>query len=339
MSKRPAGKHCARAGSSTALAIGSRALLKKVLLGDNGINARYLALEKLADAFAITPDVLLARFTKHAPALAAQAAERSLRQAGLTPAAIDGLLISTCTGYLCPGLTSYVSERLGLRPDIRTLDLVGQGCGAAMPNLQTAAALLAAGQCRHVLSICVEVCSAAFYLDDDPGVLVSACLFGDGAAAVVLTDKPALGRRRIEWSTGVNLLNPADRDRLRFEQRGGMLRNVLSKEVPVLAARYASQVFAATIQQAGINREQVTEWILHPGGRTVLQAVSKQLELNGADVRWSAGVLREYGNLSSPSVLFVLEAALQGGAPGGFWWMASFGAGFSAYGALLKVEP
>ena len=291
------------------------------------------------DAFAITPDVLLARFTKHAPALAAQAAERSLRQAGLTPAAIDGLLISTCTGYLCPGLTSYVSERLGLRPDIRTLDLVGQGCGAAMPNLQTAAALLAAGQCRHVLSICVEVCSAAFYLDDDPGVLVSACLFGDGAAAVVLTDKPAPGRRRIEWSAGVNLLNPADRDRLRFEQRGGMLRNVLSKEVPVLAARYASQVFAATIQQAGINREQVTEWILHPGGRTVLQAVSKQLELNGADVRWSAGVLREYGNLSSPSVLFVLEAALQGGAPGGFWWMASFGAGFSAYGALLKVEP
>ena len=322
-----------------ALAVGSRALLKKVLLGDNGIDARYLALEKLEDAFAITPDVLLARFTKHAPALAAQAAERSLRQAGLTPAAIDGLLISTCTGYLCPGLTSYVSERLGLRPDIRTLDLVGQGCGAAMPNLQTAAALLAAGQCRHVLSICVEVCSAAFYLDDDPGVLVSACLFGDGAAAVVLTDKPALGRRRIEWSTGVNLLNPADRDRLRFEQRGGMLRNVLSKEVPVLAARYASQVFAATIQQAGINREQVTEWILHPGGRTVLQAVSKQLELNGADVRWSTGVLREYGNLSSPSVLFVLEAALQGGAPGGFWWMASFGAGFSAYGALLKVEP
>ena len=315
----------------------SRALLKKILLGDNGIDTRYLALETLGDVLAPTPDALLARFLRSAPRLAAQAAERALQQAGLAAAAVDGLLISTCTGYLCPGLTSYVSEQLGLRPDIRTLDLVGQGCGAALPNLQTAAALLAAGQCRRVLSICVEVCSAAFYLDDDPGVLVSACLFGDGAAAAVLASEPRPGARRVEWSTAVNLLNPAHRDCLRFEHRGGLLRNVLSKEVPVLAARSVAQVFADTLGQAGIDRRQITTWILHPGGRTVLQALRQRLELTDADMRWSAAVLRKYGNLSSPSVLFVLQAALAGGAPAGCWWMSSFGAGFSTYGALLKV--
>jgi alkylresorcinol/alkylpyrone synthase len=92
-------------------------------------------------------------------------------------------VISTCTGYLCPGLSSYAIESLGLRRDVLAFDLVGQGCAAAMPNWRLADSLLAAGACEHVLSVCVEVSSAAMYLDDDPGVLVSACLFGDGAGA------------------------------------------------------------------------------------------------------------------------------------------------------------
>src|SRR5213592_843557 len=148
----------------------SKAVLKKVLLGDNGIATRHLALEPLSDAFDLTPDSLHARYVRHAPALASQASAAALQDAGLGPEKIDAVIISTCTGYLCPGLTSYLSERLGLRPDVLTLDLVGQGCGAALPNLRTAEALLSASHCRQVLSICVEICSAALYFDDDPGV-------------------------------------------------------------------------------------------------------------------------------------------------------------------------
>src|SRR6516162_10079887 len=178
----------------TRLSSRSRAILKKVLCGDNGIATRHLALDTLLEVFNLTPDVLQARFTKHAPALAAEAAQRALQDAGCVPAEIDAVLISTCTGYLCPGLTSYVSERLGLRPDVFALDLVGQGCGAALPNLRAADALLASERCQHVLSVCVEVCSAAFYLDDDVGVLISACLFGDGAGAAVLSKNANGGR-------------------------------------------------------------------------------------------------------------------------------------------------
>src|SRR5579859_5057246 len=134
----------------------SRAILKKVLCGDNGIATRHLALDSLPEVFQLTPDTLQARFTKHAPALAAEAAYRALQDAACAPSEIDAVLISTCTGYLCPGLTSYVSERLGLRPDVFTLDLVGQGCGAALPNLRTGAALLGAGQAKRVLSVCIE---------------------------------------------------------------------------------------------------------------------------------------------------------------------------------------
>jgi alkylresorcinol/alkylpyrone synthase len=315
----------------------SRAILKKVLTGDNGIEARHLALTDLSEAFALTPDVLHARFVEHAPQLAEQAGRRALAAAHVEPAAIDAILISTCTGYLCPGLTSYVSERLGLRPDVLALDLVGQGCGAAIPNLHTARSLVAAGPCQRVLSICVEVCSAAFYLDDDAGVLISACLFGDGAGAAVLSSATN-GGRRIQWIGGGSLLEPLDRDRLRFDHKDGMLRNILTPEVPALAARHVDAVLTDTLGRSGVERSRINAWILHPGGRDVLAALREKIQLTDADVRWSAEVLREHGNMSSPSVWFVLQAALAERAAGGLWWMSAFGAGFSCHGALWEVE-
>ncbi len=321
----------------TRLSSRSRAILKKVLCGDNGIATRHLALDTLLEVFNPTPDVLQARFTKHAPALAAEAAQRALQDAGCAPADIDAVLISTCTGYLCPGLTSYVSERLGLRADVFTLDLVGQGCGAALPNLRAAEALLAAKRAQKVLSVCVEVCSAAFYLDDDPGVLISACLFGDGAAAAVLSRKPRPNQRRIEWKFGTSCLAPDKRDTLRFGHKNGMLRNMLSLRVPQIAGDEASRLFAESLAAAGIKRERVAGWVLHTGGRDVLLALRDKLKLTEADIRHSAAVLQEYGNISSPTVLFVLDRALHDAVPDGLWWMSSFGAGFSCHGALLEV--
>lgn len=316
----------------------SRALLGKVLSADNGIATRHMAMANLEEAFVLTPDALHARFAKHAPALAAQAAERALAAGGLMPAQVDAVIVSTCTGYLCPGLTSYVSEGLGLRPDVQALDLAGQGCGAALPNLRAAEALLAAGRAGHVLSICVEICSAAFYLDDDPGVLISACLFADGAGAALWSAQPSAQARRVEWKASGSILNPLERDALRFEQRNGMLRNILTRKVPALAARHVAQLLAEMLEHYPLQRADLTGWILHAGGREVLAALQKRLGLGESDLRLSTGVLRDFGNLSSPFVFFVLERALAQNAPGGWWWLSSFGAGFSCHGALLKVE-
>ena len=316
----------------------SRALLKKVLSGENGIATRHLAVADLEEAFVLTPDVLHARFAQHAPALAAQAAERALAQARFAPAEVDAVIISTCTGYLCPGLTSYVSERLGLRSDVVALDLVGQGCGAALPNWRTAEALLAAGRAQHVLSVCVEICSAAFYLDNDPGVLISACLFGDGAGAAVLSVKPAVHARPVEWTSAGSILSPAERDLLRFEQHDGMLRNILASQVPALASGHVENLLTEMLNRTKLKRADLTGWILHAGGREVLAALQRRLGLSESDLRRSAAVLSDYGNVSSPFVLFVLERALAERAPGGWWWLSSFGAGFSCHGALLKVD-
>ena len=304
---------------------------------DNGIRTRSLAFASLQEAFALDPDTLHRRFATHAPALAANAATEALQQAGVRSQDIDAVIISTCTGYLCPGLTSYVSEQLGLRPDVLALDLVGQGCGAALPNLRTGEALLTAKRCGKVLSICVEVCSAAFYLDNDPGVLISACLFGDGAGAAVLSATPDSTTRCVEWKNTCSLHNPAEREALRFEQQGGMLRNILTPQVPALAAQYAEIVLDQALDDADISRDDIGTWIWHPGGRKVLEALKEKFGLTAADIQWSSQVLSEFGNLSSPSVYLVLRAALRGNAAPGWWWMSSFGAGFSCHGALLKV--
>jgi alkylresorcinol/alkylpyrone synthase len=269
----------------------SRALIRKILTGNNGITSRHLALDNIAEAFELTPDAMHLRFTTHAPALATEAARRAIADSGTAPAEIDALIISTCTGYICPGLTSYVSQNLGLRPNAFSLDLVGQGCVAAMPNLRTGEALLAAGRCKRVLSVCVEVCSAALYFDNDPGVLVSACLFGDGAAAALLSSEPN-GKRRVQWKTSGSILAAEDRDLLRFEQKQGMLRNILMPQVPSRASAYAATLLTTVLEKACIDRTQVRGWILHPGGKDVLLDLQKELNLTETDVRWSAAVLR-----------------------------------------------
>ena len=313
-------------------------ITRAVLQRDNGIEARRLAVDALADVFTIDPDTLARRFLAHAPVLASNAGRSALTRAGLAAVDMDAVVVSTCTGYLCPGLSSYMVEHLGLRADVQAYDLVGQGCAAALPNMRLGHALLASGTCDNVLSICVEVCSAAMYLDNDPGVLISACLFGDGAGAAVLSRHPRSDSRRIRWVGSTSLTEPAQRKALMFEQRGGMLRNILSREVPALAARYAQQVLQTVLGGAGLQTADISAWIMHAGGRDVLLALERTLKLGHGDLRYSEAMLREYGNLSSAFVYFVLEAALAGKAPGGRWWLSSFGAGFSCHGALLEVD-
>jgi len=312
-------------------------IARTVLQRDNGIEARRLAVDALEDVFKIDPNTLAQRFLTHAPTLAADAGRRALGKAAMSAEHIDAVVVSTCTGYLCPGLSGYVVERLGLRADVQAFDLVGQGCAAALPNLRLGHALLASHACDNVLSICVEVSSAAMYLDNDPGVLISACLFGDGAGAAVLSRHPPHGGRRIEWVDSASLTVPAHRQALMFEQRDGMLRNILSREVPTLAAQYAQQVLETVLGRSGLQQSDINTWIVHAGGRDVLLALERRLKLSPAALGYSAAMLREYGNLSSAFVYFVLEAALLDRAAGGWWWLSSFGAGFSCHGALLEV--
>lgn len=303
--------------------------ISAILRGECGIDARHFAVDDLNRLFDFTADELNETFRREAPKLASQALARALSEAGLEAGQLDALVICTCTGYLCPGVTSYVSEALGLPSAAYLQDLVGLGCGAAIPALRSVEALLAANPRWTVACIAVEICSAAFYLDNDPGVLISACLFGDGAAASLWRATPGPGGLRAgDFST---LHQPAERDRIRFEQRDGRLRNLLHPSVPGLAAAAVSRLFAD--ERARPGRDAISRIIAHGGGRDVVDAL--EAALPGYELGYTRSVLRAHGNMSSPSVLFALDAALRAGerpSPGADWWLTAFGAGFSAHG-------
>jgi len=305
----------------------SRLVLHGVLRGDHGIDRRHFAVGDLDRIFELSADELNAAFGAEAPRLAERALADALAQAGTTPGQVDALLICTCTGYLCPGITSYVAEHLGLRPDAYLQDLVGLGCGAAIPALRSVSHVLAARPEATVACVAVEICSAAFYLDDDQGVLISACLFGDGAAASVWRGRPGpAGLRAFDFNT---LHLPAERDKLRFETRNGKLRNRLDRTVPELAAGAVARLWADR------GDRPVSRVVSHAGGSDVLTALADAVP--GHSLEASATVLRRYGNMSSPSVLFALEETLRTASPGpeGDFWLVSFGAGFSAHSCRI----
>jgi len=274
------------------------------------------------------------RFTRGAVGLGVHAARRALEAAEVAPSAVATLVVNTCTGYVCPGLSNYVAEALGLRPDLRAYDLVGSGCGGAVPNLELAAGSLADGG-SVALSISVEVCSATFQMGDDLSLIISNALFADGAAAAVLRPK-APGLRIID-SASLHL--PQDREACRFIHRGGQLHNQLAKDLPERVASAVGRLVPALLDRNGLRTADIGHWVVHPGGDKVLGSVAAALGLSDTDLRDSYEVLREYGNLSSPTVWFVLRRALDAGLrPGEFLLMLGYGAGMSAHACLLEAE-
>lgn len=305
----------------------SMLILRSILRGDHGIESRHFAVPEIDRIFDRDADHLNATFRTEAPGLSARALALALARAELRPADVDALLICTCTGYLCPGLTSYVAEQLGLKSNAFLQDLVGLGCGAAIPTLRAASHVLAAHPGATVACVAVEICSAAFYLDDDPGVIISACLFGDGAAATIWRATPGpAGLRAFAFDT---LHLPAERDKLRFEQREGKLRNLLDRSVPDLAASAVRELWSRR------GPSPVLQVVVHPGGRDVIDAVAPVVAPHTLDA--SAKTLARYGNMSSPSVLFALEETLRTARPDetGDFWLVSFGAGFSAHSCRI----
>jgi len=302
----------------------SRRLLQRILNGDSGISQRSFCSPDLEQVFESGAGELHGIFETHAPRLAATALDQACGQAEVLPKEIDALLVCTCTGYLCPGLTSHVAERLGLDGGAFLQDLLGLGCGAALPMLEAARGVLAARPDALVATVAVEVCSAAFYLNDEPGVLVSLCLFGDGAAAALWRGRDLGGQFRFGGFRTIH--QPQHREKIRFVNADGRLKNQLHRDVPALAAEAVAQLHA----QRSMEPDLIAT---HTGGRDVLDAIGKAIP--SACLDSSRAILRNHGNLSSPSVLAAVEHGLTPATRR--IWMSSFGAGFAAHcGELVR---
>ncbi|GFO54420.1 chalcone synthase [Geomonas sp. Red276] len=298
----------------------------------SSIRKRHFAIDEPADIMGENADQRVRRFTERSIDLSAKAVEGALAKVGLTVKDVTALVVNTCTGYICPGISTYLVERLGLGRTIPVYDLVGSGCGGAIPNLQVAEAMLKANG-GVVVSVAVEICSAAFQMDNDLSLILSNAIFGDGAAAVVLWERPS----GFELVSSAGRYIPEQRESIRFVHKNGQLHNQLSLELPELVGKAAAAVVDDLLAEAALKPHQVGHWALHTGGDKILNAVRESVGIDEEAMWATRKVLAEYGNMSSPTVLFVLEELLQHGIePKQLCVLLAYGAGLSAHACLLR---
>ena len=300
--------------------------MEKVLLADNGIQKRHFANPNLEGIFEQDAQQLNEIFESQAPSLASATLNDSLSKSATLATDLDALFVCTCTGYLCPGISSFVAEKLGMRSNVFFFFIVGLGCGALIPTLRAAHNFLHSGSGKQIAVVAVEICSAAFYIDDDPGVLISLCIFGDGCSASIWTrdSKPSIG----EISHFDTLHLPKKRNLLRFENRDGKLRNRLHFTIPAISSQAVETLYQRN------HTSSIEAMVSHGGGRDVLHAIEKRLPQ--FDLQSSRNVLSAYGNMSSPSVFFGLEDYLNAHPNSGQLWLTSFGAGFACHGCSFR---
>ena len=297
------------------------------------IRKRHFAIDDPGRIMEESPDQQIARFTEKSIELSGQAVTRALEQAGVGAQEVTGLVVNTCTGYICPGISTYLMERLGLSRSIRVYDMVGSGCGGAIPNLQVAESLLKTNGGGVVVSVAVEICSSVFRMGNDLDLILSNALFGDGAAAAVLMTKPA----GLELVASAGRYVPEHRDAIRFVHKEGQLHNQLSLRLPELVKKCASEVVADLLSSQGLKTDDIGHWALHTGGEKIINAVRDEIGIPEERLRATREILAQYGNMSSPTVLFVLKEILRNGISAGEWCvMVAFGAGLSAHAFLLR---
>ena len=269
-----------------------------------------------------------------AETLFAEAASAAIAKAGLAPDQIDGIVTVSTTGIATPSLEARVGPRLGLRSDVRRVPVFGLGCAGGVNGLALTARLAAADPGSHWLFVTVETCSISIRLDsDDPAAIVATALFGDGAAAaVVTTGEHSLAR----ISGSAEKLWPDTLRIMGWDIEDPGLAVVFDRAIPPFIEAELAGAVDEMLGQMNVERGSVDRFCCHPGGVKVIDAIETALELPQGELNLEREVLRDFGNMSAPTVLFVLERLIEQGLPKRVL-MTAFGPGFTCAGLMLEA--
>lgn len=262
-----------------------------------------------------------------------------LAHAQIEAAAVDLIITTSCTGLMIPSLDAYLVNTLSMSPHVKRLPLTELGCAAGAAALARAFEYLHAFPSQRVLVVAVELPSLTFQVGDlSPANIVSSALFGDGAAAVLLQGSARAGRPRIV-ATQSTLL-PHTTELMGFDLRESGLHIVLSAAIPTVVCTALPPLVTRFLGSHGLSVREVRHFLLHPGGRRVLDGIAACLDLPPQQTQVSRTILRHYGNLSSAAVLFVLDRFLgtEETQPGDWGLVVAFGPGFSVEMLLVRWD-
>ncbi|HWB00856.1 MAG TPA: type III polyketide synthase [Pirellulales bacterium] len=255
----------------------------------------------------------MGHYRELAPELAVRAATEALDRAEISPRDITHLVTVSCTGFAAPGVDIELISRLGLPTTTERVQVGFMGCHGAINGLRAARGLAASRPDARVLMCAVELCTLHCRFDGDAGQIVSNAIFSDGAAALVVGAAPAEGEWRLA-DTGSCLIPNSTDARSWFIGDNGF-EMFLSAKVPELICEHLRPWLESWLGRNGLTLDQVGSWAVHPGGPRILGAVEKSLGLPDDALAISRSVLAECGNMSSPTVLFILDRLRQLDAP------------------------
>jgi alkylresorcinol/alkylpyrone synthase len=273
-----------------------------------------------------------ALYLRSAEDLFVEAAMAAIERAGLKPGQIDGVVTVSTTGIATPSLEARASGRVDFRPDIKRVPLFGLGCAGGVSGLATAARLAGSERGSRWLFVTVETCSISIRLDsDDPAAVVATALFGDGAAAAVVGEGDPIAR----ITGSAEQLWPETLRIMGWDVEDPGLAVLFDRAIPPFIEEQLGPAMAAMLDSLGVEKEAIARLCCHPGGVKVLQAIETALQLPDGLLDLEREVLRRFGNMSAPTVLFVLERLLERGLPECVL-MTAFGPGFTCSGLLLE---
>lgn len=238
-----------------------------------------------------------------------RAAEKALEDAGLNKEKIDGIIFVSTTGISTPSLDARLVNRMGLRQDLIRIPVWGLGCAGGVAGLSLAHDMALAHPDKRFLLLSLELCSLAFNLNDlDIRSFVAATLFSDGAAAALVHGDEVKGGALGRLARGASHEWPDSEDVMGWDVMDEGLSVVFSRRIPEILERDLAPVVQRYVEKHGRTPQR---YVLHPGGAKVLQAYEKALQIDAAGLAASRKVLRRYGNMSSPTVLFALRESLR----------------------------
>lgn len=312
------------------------------LFTSGNVDRRHLVLPDLdenGDPIDETQGQLLAKHRTHGMELAAGAIQACLEDAGANLSDIDYLCCVSSTGFLTPGFSALLVNELGLRRDCHRADVVGMGCNAGLNGLNPVAHWARGNPGGLAVMVCVEVCSAAYVFDGTMRTAVVNSLFGDGAAAVAVSAGPGArsGPALVKFASH---LIPEAIEAMRYDWDGDQSKFsfYIDRDVPYVVGANAELVLSALLADTSLRPNDIDHWIVHSGGKRVIDSVRINLGLSVHDVRHTLSVLRDYGNLSSGSFLFSYQRLMAESrtAPGDHGVFMTMGPGSTIEMALLQ---